>query len=189
MSGSDLSGRQFGLLAVRKEKHKAPDVWVCLCQCGRVVHLFTSQLTRDVVKDCGCREGRPGRAAQRHIRFYVGKDGKRHQKASAEHASYASMLNRCLRESTAGWDCYGARGIRVCSRWREPRGLGFRNFLEDMGPRPDGMTLDRKDPNSHYTPDNCRWATPEVQAANKRDGDEPPVRDIAEAEEMMAAGA
>lgn len=53
------------------------------------------------------------------------------------------------------------------------------------------MTLDRKDPNSHYTPDNCRWSTPEVQAINKREGDEPPVvpLDIMESEEMMLAGA
>ena len=189
-SGSDLSGRVFGSLTVMKEKHRSPDIWICRCSCGRLVNLVRSQLTREVVLHCGCKDGHPGQAVKRHIRHYIGKDGKSHEKASAELRSYLCMINRCYRKSTAGWEFYGARGIQVCARWREPKGQGFRNFLEDMGPRPENTTLDRVDANSHYfPPPQCRWATPEVQAQNKREGDEPPPRDIGDIEEELAGAA
>ena len=60
---------------------------------------------------------------------------------------------------------YGARGITVCDRWRGEN--GFENFLSDMGPRPEGMTLDRKESNGNYEPGNCKWATKEEQAHNR----------------------
>jgi hypothetical protein len=73
------------------------------------------------------------------------------------------MLERCRDPRNIGWKDYGGRGITVCDRW-----LTFENFLADMGERPLGRSIDRLDHDGHYEPDNCRWATAEEQANNKR---------------------
>jgi hypothetical protein len=57
-------------------------------------------------------------------------------------------------------ETHGGKGIRVCDRWLEPNGKGFQNFLDDFGPRPSHTTLDRVNPQDHYTPLNCRLGTP-----------------------------
>jgi hypothetical protein len=81
---------------------------------------------------------------------------------------YASMKKRCYCKTNAAYHSYGGRGITVCDRWLMPRGIGFRNFVSDMGPRPDGMTLERKDNNLAYGPGNCIWATMKDQGNNRR---------------------
>jgi hypothetical protein len=88
------------------------------------------------------------------------------QSESRTYASYRSMVMRCTYPSCNGWDRYGGRGITVAERWRGKG--GFARFLTDMGERPDGMTLDRVDPEGNYEPANCRWATLSEQNRNKR---------------------
>ena len=77
--------------------------------------------------------------------------------------SWEGMTQRCTNPKATRYSQYGGRGISVCSRWRV-----FRNFLEDMGERPEGTTLDRKDPNGDYRPENCRWASTKEQVENTR---------------------
>lgn len=73
------------------------------------------------------------------------------------------MFSRCYLATHPVYKHYGGRGIKVCKRWRD-----FGLFIDDMGPRPDGTTLDRIDVNKGYDAENCRWATPHEQAINKR---------------------
>jgi hypothetical protein len=80
-----------------------------------------------------------------------------------EYRSWWSMRQRCYDPSSISYPNYGGRGIGVCPRWRS-----FALFLRDMGPRPLGMSLHRKNNDLGYSPTNCCWATMREQQRNKR---------------------
>src|SRR5580704_11781060 len=76
--------------------------------------------------------------------------------------SYISMMQSCTNPNAEFYENYGGRGITVCERWRT-----FKNFIEDMGIRPEGMCLDRIDNNGNYEPGNCKWSTMQEQQRNR----------------------
>lgn len=85
-------------------------------------------------------------------------------------SSYNTMIQRCYNKNNQQYKDYGGRGIKVCDRWlpKQPNSQGFWNFVEDMGERPEGTTLDRIENDKGYAPWNCYWATRAQQQRNRR---------------------
>lgn len=99
-------------------------------------------------------------------RFCMSKRTTHGESYSRAYNIWAMMRQRCNNPNAANYRLYGGRGITCCARW-----ASFAAFLQDMGHPPNAKaTLDRINSDGHYTPDNCRWADPETQACNRRNG-------------------
>jgi len=79
-----------------------------------------------------------------------------------EYNVWESMLTRCRNPRHHTYPAYGGKGITVCERW-----FSFDNFYEDMGPRPPGYWIERRDSKGNYEPGNCRWANDQQQSRNR----------------------
>ena len=145
-------GDKHGSLTVEEvlpSKKGGNAVVVTRCDCGRQKQTLALCLRAGDVVACGaCSYGKELHGMSK----------------SRSYATWESMRRRCLDPAHKDFSAYGGRGISVCLKWSS----SFLAFFNYMGERPEGQTLDRMDVNGNYEPGNCRWATPKMQANNKR---------------------
>lgn len=150
----NLQGARFERLTVLSfipppDRSYFLNTWLCSCDCGSIIEASTSHLKNGNVKSCGCLKNET---------FVNNK-----LSSGLTYSSWHAMIVRC-----AGSDeNYVEKGRKVCERWLEPNSKGFLNFLEDMGERPQGLTLERKDNSLDYFPENCKWDTVGNQCYNR----------------------
>lgn len=170
-------------------------MFLCMCACGVEKTISLDHMRQGKIVSCGCFHtelllseqfakslvGTHGGQTDKGRRSQAARDATRALKAElrgksarlARHPlrrTYKSMLARCYNKSHTSYAAYGGRGIKVCKRWLRGVGdkTGFECFLEDMGPRPKGKSIDRKDNNKGYSPNNCSWASRIQQQNNTR---------------------
>lgn len=159
----NIVGQKFGRLKVIERAN--PDgskkvKWLCICECGNSSIAQSAHLLDGRRVSCGCAH-KPGNqvnpmSPRSHGHCTSGKSSKIYR-------IWSGMFTRCTNKNSPAYQYYGARGIKVCDRWKD-----FKLFLEDMGDPDPGQSLDRIDVNGNYEPNNCRWATATEQARNKR---------------------
>ena len=157
----DLTDCVFGRLTVvkfdvsRKYGKISRRFWLCRCECGNTVSVWSGNLQSGNSKSCGCGRDDAARMNQRTHGL----------SNTFEHRIWKNMRRRCNAPTCRIYKHYGGRGIRVCERWDS-----FENFLADMGDAPSrDYSLERKDPDGHYCPENCIWIPKRKQSRNRRD--------------------
>ena len=135
--------------------------WNCICDCGVARTVRRDHLVSGKSKSCGCLQ-------REVVASIVGLASTTHGlarqgKVVSEFWIWSHMKQRCSNPNNEYYADYGGRGIEVCERWQK-----FENFYSDMGQRPSGLTLERKNVNEGYSLDNCIWASRAQQARNKR---------------------
>lgn len=150
----DLTGRHFGSLRVVGEEPSVRTpagykqrVWLCLCACGRTTPVRQSNLSSGATSSCGCKRMKHGGYGTRLYSIWRG------------------MVQRCTVPGYAAYKNYGARGVDLCEEWRE---FGSFQAWAVVSGYTEDLTLERKNNDAGYSPNNCCWIPRDVQAKNRR---------------------
>lgn len=153
------SDNRFGRLTVVSESigvsgNRRRMLCLVRCDCGNELTIKKNALKTGNTKSCGCLQRE---LASERLKTHGRTESKTYE-------SWCCMIARCTNKNRNDYSRYGGAGIKVCGRWLN----SFENFLADMGDRPDGMTIDRKDNSKGYFPGNCRWSTVKEQSRNTK---------------------
>jgi hypothetical protein len=156
----DITDDRYGrLVAIRRVENRGRRTWwLFSCDCGTVTEMGIESIRAGMTRSCGCL--REETTAKRSIKH--GHTLGRIKSPTIRAWNHAK--GRCYNTKDARYNHYGARGIQMCDRWRDD----FRNFLADMGEKPKGYSLERKDVHGNYEPNNCEWIPLGEQPKNKQ---------------------
>lgn len=153
-----LVGRRFGRLVVESDapqRARRSRYLNCVCDCGTTRQVAYTSLRCGFTRSCGCLKAET--AGKHSITHGLSNFGP-------EYDIWVAMVSRCTKVTDPAFHNYGGRGIKVCQRWIE-----VRNFLSDMGKRPSAQhSVERKNNNGDYSPENCIWGTKDQQVNNTR---------------------
>jgi len=154
----DWTGQKFGrLTAIKNTGNKIGGnfIWEYLCDCGKTVELKSGNVVAGDVSSCGCYR-------KDLLTTHGATIGK---KRTVEYQTWLSMIDRAFYKRGDFQHIYST--VSVCDRWIEDE-HGFSNFLEDMGPRPKGTSLNRINSANIYSKDTCEWATAAKQSFDRK---------------------
>lgn len=144
-------GQKFNWLTILSQEGKQS---IALCDCGKEIATTTYNITSGRTKSCGC-----------YFKLkLVDRNSTHGMTDSPTYRSWVAMKRRCNDSTIPNALYYKNKGITYDPKWES-----FEVFFSDMGERPKGTTLDRKESNKGYYKENCRWATSREQWLNRDD--------------------
>lgn len=155
-----LTGKKFNRLTVLRRNGSSKDkhaMWLCKCDCGNETVVRSDCLRIGKIQSCGCLRNE-----------LVGDRGRTHGMTETRlYRTWCGMKNRCYNPSYKGYKNYGGRGITICSEWLHD----FQAFYDwaMANSYKENLTIERKDVNGNYCPENCCWITKKMQSRNRTD--------------------